>query len=103
MTGDMDVIRNQMLTTKMKQIKRQADPEKEKALKDACEGFEAIFTKKMIESMRQTLPGDSLFPKSNSIEIFESMYDQHLAEDMADSPSGSGLKEYLYNQLKATL
>lgn len=103
MTGDMDVIRNQMLTSRMNQVRQQAEPEKEQALKDACEGFEAIFTKKMIESMRQTLPGDGLFPKSNSIEIFESMYDQHLAEDMAGSSSGSGLKQYLYDQLKASL
>ena len=103
MTSDIDVIRNQMLTSKMTRIQAKGDPEKEEALKEACEGFEAMFTRKMIESMRKTLPGDGLFPESNATDILQSMYDQNLSDDLAQAPTGTGLKEFLYNQLKDTL
>ncbi|MDD9303618.1 MAG: rod-binding protein [Desulfobacter sp.] len=82
MTGPVNSIQNQMLASQLAQIKP-VDPEKEKELKEACEGFEAIFTQKILQSMRQTLPGDALFPKSNSIEVFESMYDQHLTDQLS--------------------
>ena len=89
--------------SKMTRIQAQAAPQKDEALKEACEGFEAMFTRKMLESMRQTLPGDGLFAKSNATDILQSMQDQNLAEDLAAAPTGTGLKEFLYNQLKDTL
>ncbi len=102
MIQDMDTIRSQMLAGKLTKTKK-TDPADEKALMEACEGFEAIFTKTMLDSMRDTLPGDALFPETNGKEIFESMKDQQLAEDLSKAPHGLGIKEFLYNQLKSSL
>ena len=102
MIHDMDTIQSQVLAAKLTETKK-TDLADEKALKDACEGFEAIFTKTLLDSMRDTLPGDALFEKSNATQVFESMYDQHLAEDLSTAPHGSGLKEFLFNQLKSSL
>ena len=102
MIHDMDTIQSQMLASKLDTAKK-IDPSKEKALKEACQGFESIFNKTLLDTMRATLPGDALFPKNNGQEIFESMYDQELAEEMSKAPSGPGLKEFLFNQLKKGL
>lgn len=102
MPNDIELLRHQMLSPQLGKIK-EIDPQKAEELKDACAGFEAILTKKMFESMRQTLPGNALFEKSNSMEIFESMYDQHLTDEASHAHRGSGIKEFLYEQLKGSL
>ncbi|ACN16756.1 FlgJ [Desulforapulum autotrophicum HRM2] len=67
----------------------------QKELTKACQGFEAIFFSTMVKSMRQTLPGDALFGKSQGVEIFESMYDQALVDRLAGSGRGVGIAEML--------
>ncbi len=104
MAGPIDLIHQNLTSAGLDRIKKgAADPEKEKELKDACAGFEAIFMKKMIESMRDTLPGNALFPPSNGMEIFESLYDQYLAEKLSQSPQSLGLRDFLYEQMKKSL
>ena len=73
---------------------------REKDLKAACEGFEAIFLNSMMKSMRDTLPGDSLFPESNASDIFESLHDQYMTEELSQGKESIGLKEFLYEQLR---
>jgi flagellar protein FlgJ len=86
-----------------KMEKKAANLEKDRELKDACAGFEAIFMKEMIQSMRNTLPGDALFKESNATNIYKSMQDQHLAESLSKNQNSTGLKEFLYEQLKYSL
>ncbi len=74
----------------------------QKQLKEACQGFEAIFFSAMVKSMRQTLPGDALFGKSQGVEIFESMYDQALVDRLAASGRGVGIAEALEASLNNT-
>ena len=76
---------------------------KENELKEACAGFEAIFLNKMIKSMRDTLPGDGLFQESNGMDIYKSMYDRHLADELSRSKESIGIKEFLYDQLKKSI
>lgn len=102
MIQDIDTIQSRMLAAKAAETKK-TDPADEKALMEACAGFEAIFTKTLMDSMRDTLPGDALFQKSNGRKIFESLHDQHLAEEISKAPHASGLKEFLYDQLKSNL
>ena len=83
--------------------KKTSDPEKEKALMDACEGFEAVFMEKMLESMRDTLPGNALFEESNSMDIYQSLHDQYLCDKLSQAPHAMGVKEFLFNQLKDAL
>jgi len=102
MIHDIDTIHSQILASKVDAAKK-IDPSEEAALKDACAGFEAILTKTLMDSMRQTLPGDALFPDSNGKDIFESMYDQSLSDHISQAPTAFGLKEFLFNQLKPSL
>ena len=75
----------------------------EKSLKEACQGFEAIFIQSMLKGMRSTLPGDDLFGKNNSIDTYTSMHDQYLAENISKGENGVGIGEYLYRQLQDSL
>ena len=107
---DIDIINQNLSKSNLDRLKNQsskfdadrldADKLKEQELKDACEGFEAIFLHSMIKSMRDTLPGDALFKDSHGMDMYKSMYDQHLADELSTSQTSIGVKEFLYNQLK---
>ena len=74
------------------------DKDKQK-LKEACQGFEAIFLSTMMKSMRQTLPGEDIFGKSHGLDLYKSMYDQQLADKLAASGRGVGITDFFYKQL----
>ncbi|WP_051284452.1 rod-binding protein [Desulforegula conservatrix] len=76
---------------------------KEKKLKESCKDFEAVFTNMMLQSMRKTLPGDSLFGKSLASDIFQSMYDQNLASQISKNGEGLGLSGMAYKDLKTKI
>lgn len=76
---------------------------KEKQLREACAGFEAIFLNTMLKSMRRGLPGDGVFAASNRMDIYQSMQDQYLAEELSRGKSSAGVREFLFQQLKDAL
>lgn len=79
-------------------LSKSDDPEVKRAkLKNACEGFEAIFLQKMWEQMRATLPKDGLM-HSKEEEMWQSMYDQELGKSMA-SAGGIGLADMMMRQM----
>ena len=70
-----------------------------KKLREACEGFEAMFLSMMYKQMRATVPESELFgKKSNAIEIFEDMRDTELMNAAAKS-GGIGIADMMYKQL----
>ena len=70
-----------------------------KALREACEGFEAMFLSMMYKQMRATVPETELFgKKSNAIKIFEDMRDTELMTSVAKS-GGIGIADMMYKQL----
>ncbi|MBF0468293.1 MAG: rod-binding protein [Desulfamplus sp.] len=75
----------------------------DKALKEACQGFEAIFLNTMLKSMRSTIPDDPLLGKSQGMDIYTSMHDQYLAEKISRGENSTGIGEYLYRQLQDAL
>lgn len=102
---DIDLVKANLAQAKLGKIKQETadikkDPAKEKELKEACAGFEAIFLKTMITAMRDSLPGNGLFKESNGMNIYTSMYDQSLADALSKSQTSIGLKEFLYRQIK---
>jgi len=104
MADRIDFIRQNPSFAGLDKIKgKVTDPKKDKALKDACAGFEAIFIKEMIQSMRRTLPGDALFKESNATNIYRSMQDQNLAENLSKTQESIGIKDFLYQQLRDSL
>lgn len=75
--------------------------QKEKRLREACEGFESIFIQKMWQQMRATLPQNGLL-HSRDEKMWQDMYDQELAKSMA-SAGGIGLADMMYEQLSRNL
>ena len=74
--------------------------QREKDLEKACQGFEALMLDSLMQSMRDTLPGDSLFPESNASDIYQSLHDQYLTENLSQGRRVTGFKEFLYQQLQ---
>ena len=102
---DIDIINQNLAQTNIGKIKREGtkigdDTQKEKELKEACAGFESIFLHSMIKSMRSTLPGNSLFNDSHGMDMYKSMHDQYLADELSKSQTSIGVKEFLYKNLK---
>lgn len=72
-----------------------------KKLKEACQGFEAIFIKNMLKNMRNSLPGEPLFETENhGMNIYKSMHDEYLSEALSKQGQGIGISEFLYNELR---
>ncbi len=100
----MDKVQWARLTGQVNQVKSQvAKKQEDEALKEACAGFEAIFTEQMMGAMRKTLPGNGLFETSNSMDIYQSMHDRHLSDKLSQAHGGLGIKEFLYRELKKDL
>ncbi|OGR35416.1 MAG: flagellar biosynthesis protein FlgJ [Desulfobacula sp. RIFOXYB2_FULL_45_6] len=105
---DFDIVNQNLAAAKLSNVKKQVKGSaervlKEKELKKACEGFEAIILNTMMKSMRESLPGDALFGESNGSNIYKSMYDQYLSEELSRGRQSIGLKELLYQELKKSL
>ncbi|MDR1660405.1 MAG: rod-binding protein [Desulfovibrio sp.] len=75
--------------------------QKEKKLREACEGFESVFIQKMWQEMRKTVPQGSLL-HSREEKFWQDMYDQELAKKMT-SAGGIGLADMMYRQLSQNL
>ena len=72
---------------------------KDKKLREACQGFEAMFLNLMYTQMRETVPENTLFGDSNADKIMQSMRDTEMM-NQASKAGGMGLGDMLYNQLK---
>ena len=76
-------------------------PSEQERLKKSCKDFEAIFMSQMLDSMRDTLTGTSVFGNSLGKDIYKSMYYRQLTSDIAHGGSGLGIGELLYNNLES--
>jgi Rod binding domain-containing protein len=88
---------------KMEAVKKNLTPpvDKEKKLRESCEGFEAIFIQKMWEQMRATIPEGGVL-KGREEKFWQGMYDQELSKTMAGA-GGIGLADMMYEQLSRSL
>ncbi len=77
----------------------EADAEKQRQeLREACQGFEALFLDMMFREMRKTVPKDELFGESNAMDIYRDMHDSEVMKQVSKS-GGIGLGDMLYRQL----
>lgn len=86
----------------LKDSQLSTDMNKEKKLREACTDFEAIILKQMIETMRKSIPKSGLLDNSYAHDIYQSMYDKELADQLAHG-KGMGLGEVLYKQLSGQI
>lgn len=70
----------------------------EAKVREACRGFETMFLSMMYRQMRATVPDNTLFGKSNSQKIWQSMLDDSLMEEVSKA-GGVGLADMIYKQL----
>jgi len=85
-----------------RKLQQAMDKGDEEALKKACADFEAMFLQMMYKQMKATIPESNLIPKSVGRDIYESMLDEKLVEQAAES-GGVGLADVLYKQLSKQL
>ena len=76
-----------------------AAEKRDKELRKACEGFEAMFLNMMYRQMRATVPENTLFGESNALKIFQDMRDDELMKKVA-AGGGIGIADMMYQQLK---
>lgn len=79
----------------------QGGENKDKQLREACQGFEAVFLQKIWEQMRNGVPKSGLMDSKDQ-EMYQSLFDVELSKKMA-SAGGIGLADMLYEQLNVKL
>jgi len=83
-------------------VASQATDKADKELKEACQGFEAMFLDIMYRQMKKTVPESNFFGKSNAMDIFEDMRDSEMMKNVAVG-GGLGVGDMLYRQLAPTV
>ncbi|MBR1552680.1 MAG: rod-binding protein [Schwartzia sp.] len=69
-----------------------------KKLREACEGFEAMFLDIMFKEMRNTVPENTLFGESQGEKVWHSMLDTELMQNVAKA-GGVGIANMMYDNL----
>lgn len=91
-------IDNTLNAIQLKNQSENTEEVREKKLHKACEEFEAIILQKLFSSMRDTLPEGGIYKDNYARDMFQSMHDKSLAQELAHS-EGTGLGEMLFKQL----
>jgi Rod binding domain-containing protein len=68
------------------------------SLKKTCEDFESLFIAQILKEMRDTIPKSGLVDGGQAEEIYTSLLDSHLSQEIAANGS-MGLAQKLYEQL----
>src|SRR5262245_26509653 len=79
------------------ELRRGAEANDPKVLREAAKQFESLFTKMMLQSMRQAGFGDPMFG-SDQGDMYQSMMDDQLAVQLSQG-KGIGLADMLIRQL----
>lgn len=73
--------------------------ERNRKLKEACDGFEEIFVHKLMQQMRNSSTKDGLFSGGRGEEIFQDMLDENYSQIITKSGS-LGLSKMIYESTK---
>lgn len=95
----MEMMQMQRASGSLSRVAEDSGVKEDKALKDACAGFEAVLLHTLMKTMRQTLPEGGIFDRSNAMDIWESQYDQEVTDRIAKGPNNTGIGDVLYRQL----
>ena len=69
-------------------------------LENACNEFEALFVKYMMQQMRETIPENGLIGQSQAQKIYTGMLDDEVAKSVSHG-RGLGLAKAMYEQMAA--
>lgn len=79
------------------QLEAAAKSDDQEEMKKVCHQFESIFVNMLLKQMRSTIPEGGLTEKSNATKTFESMFDEEMANQIADA-GGLGIGDMIYEQ-----
>jgi flagellar protein FlgJ len=65
----------------------------------ACADFEAIFVQQLFKTMRASVATSGLLDGGRAEELYTSLLDQHVAQEMAHGKGSIGLAEQMKNKL----
>jgi len=103
--ADITALKSQIINQNIYQKKtdevENGEALKEKKLKKTCADFESIFLYYMFKGMRQTIPRSGFLQQSPGKDSYNMIFDQKVAEEMANKKSGVGLKQILFEQLNS--
>lgn len=68
-----------------------------KPFEEIAEGMETSFTSHMLAEMRKTIPKET--PDSSPMEYYNSLMDFEMAQTMAKSDTGLGIKKVILDQI----
>ncbi len=85
-------------TSRVSSLERDLQTHDDKKIKQACSDFESILIKQMLDSMRKTVPKNSLIGGGMAEDIFEDMIYNEYAKKMSKT-GDFGIKDILYKQL----
>lgn len=71
----------------------------EARLRKVADSFEAIFARQLLREMRDSVLKSSLFGEGTASEVYQEMFDDHLAEAIGKA-GGFGLGDVLVQQLR---
>jgi len=84
---------------KLSSLSKNVDIEARKAkLRKAAEGFEAIFIRQILKSMRSTLTSGGMFGNGSVGEIYSDIMDNAISEKIAER-GDMGLADIIYKQM----
>lgn len=75
-----------------------ADKQRDRQLRQACADFESIILEKFLKMARENAPEDGLLDGGFAEDMYRSLHDQELAQQLAAGP-GMGFGEMLYQQI----
>jgi flagellar protein FlgJ len=70
-------------------------------VRKACQQMESLFLSQLLKEMRRTIPHDGAIPENNAMNLYQSLFDNHLADLLAQRQT-TGLGDYFYRELLDT-
>ncbi|MDC7226906.1 MAG: rod-binding protein [Spirochaetales bacterium] len=71
-------------------------------LKEACQDFEALFIKQMLDTMRQTVSKSGMLDGGMAEDVFEDMLYDEYAQSMAKT-GNFGIAKMMYSEMSGLL
>lgn len=102
MTDPISSVRGTPVSTAPGNVGGAASTDPDATLRQAARQLEGVFVQHLFAAMRETVPSGGLVDGGSGEDIFNSMLDNHLADQLAEDWD-RGLGAAVYRQLRAAI